>query len=249
MQKSIAIAALLGNISAYKLKQRFIPGMEEDDLDGLVMHLAEADNDPRDVLKDSFVLPKVAVPQKQTIEKIPKKVAPVSLVQSDPIFGSLGRPEGDVAKINTPEAILERDLESRKPFKWTYETDQFPSTEDSWKWAEKKLKKKLEIPDMPDDEKDKNMAKYNTNENQDLDEDITTTLANSLYSEGEYGYRNHYHYYNNGTKGAVNVKSGKKEGVSGTHYDVSGGGGYGYGGYPYYYQPKHLDWWNHLIKD
>ena len=57
-----------------------------------------------------------------------------SLVQSDPISGSLGFPEGP--KVNTPEAILERDLASRKPFKWSYDQEQFPDTNKSIQWAE-----------------------------------------------------------------------------------------------------------------
>jgi hypothetical protein len=187
MQKSIAVAALLGNISAYKLKQRFIPGMDENDLDGLVMHLAESDNDPRSVLNSAFELPKLVEKPRPITKEIARKmrqsnVQVKSSVQDDPIFGSLGPPE--LPKINTAEAILERDLASRKPFTWTYETDQFPATTKSLNWAEKSLKKKLEIPEMPDDEKDKNMAKYNTDENQTLDEDITTTLGNAFYSEG-----------------------------------------------------------------
>jgi len=173
----------------------------------------------------------------------------VNLIQSDPIFGSLtGGP--DIVKINTPEAILERDLESRKPVKWTYESDQYPTTEDSWKWAEKKLKKKLEIPEMPDDEKDKNMAKYNTDENQAYDEDVTTTLGNALYSEKEYGYRNGYHYpyNNNSTDGNAGVKSFNKKGVSGTSWEITGDWRKNQGGY-YWNRPQHVDWWNHLIKD
>jgi len=113
-------------------------------------------------------------------------------------------------------------------------------------WAEKSLKKKLEIPAMPDDEMEKNMAKYNTDENQAYDEDITTTLGNAYYSEGAYGYRNHYHYHNNNGTGDAKVKSGTKPGVGGTTYDVFGGS-YGYNGYGY--PQQHEDWWNHLIKD
>ena len=250
MQKSIVIAALLGHISAYKLKQRFIPGMEEDDLDGLVMQLAEKDNERATTFDHAFDLPQVKAapePKPQPITQFSKKQAATSFVQSDPISGSLGYPEPP--KLMTPEAILERDLNSRKPVKFSYEPDQFPTTEDSWKWAEKKLKKKLEIPEMPDDEKDKNQAKYNTDENQTLDEDITTTLGNAYISEGNYGYRNHIWSYNNGTKNVTGtVRNFKKEGVSGTSYEVSGGFG-GYDGSYYYNTPKHLDWWNHLIKD
>lgn len=97
---------------------------------------------------------------------------------------------------------------------------------------------------MPDDEKDKNMAKYNTDENQTLDEDISTTLGNAYFSEGQYGYRNHYNHYNH--TGDWDVRHFNKTGVSGTSYEVKGGRfGYGYG----YDSPRHLDWWNHLIKD
>jgi len=72
MQKSIAVAALLGNISAYKLKQRFIPGMDENDLDGLVLHLAESDNDPRKVFDTAFELPKLVEKPKPITKEISK---------------------------------------------------------------------------------------------------------------------------------------------------------------------------------
>ena len=246
MQKSIAVAALLGNIAAYKLKQRFIPGMDENDLDGLVMHLAESDNDPRAVFDNAFELPKLVEKPKSITKQIPRQMRQSNVqiqtsARSDPIFGSNGAPPAPT--INTAEAILERDLASRKPFKWTLETDQAPETEKSMKWAEKLLKKKLEIPDMPDDEKDKNVAKYNMDDNQTLDEDITTTLGNSFYSEGIYGYRNRYNYHNN--SGDAFVKSGQKAGVGGTSWEIGGNNGYNGYGYP----QQHLDWWNHLIKD
>ena len=43
MQKSIVILALFGIIKAIHIKQGFIPGMDDDDLDGLVLRLAEGD--------------------------------------------------------------------------------------------------------------------------------------------------------------------------------------------------------------
>jgi len=114
--------------------------MDENDLDDLVVKLAEGGNsgaNAKNALKDSFKMPQAkvathAAPANNTKSGMLK---PVNLVQDDPIFGSLGPPPMPI--INTPEAILERDLASRKPFKWVYDPNQYPETMDSIKWAEK----------------------------------------------------------------------------------------------------------------
>lgn len=64
--------------------------------------------------------------------------------KSDPIFPSTGPPLP--AEVNTEEAILERDLASRKTIKYTLDPDEHPETQDSLKWAESLLGEKLKAP-------------------------------------------------------------------------------------------------------
>ena len=63
---------------------------------------------------------------------------------SDPIFPSTGPPTPP--DVNTEEAVLERDLASRKAIRYTLEPDEHPETQDSLKWAENLLGEKLKPP-------------------------------------------------------------------------------------------------------
>ena len=74
-----------------------------------------------------------------------------------------------------------------------------------------------------------------------MDEDITSTLGNAYFAEGQHGYRNNYTWNRTGD-GKVNAKKGDK--VGGTEYKVDWST-WGIQNNT----PKHLDWWNRLERD
>jgi hypothetical protein len=109
--------------------------------------------------------------------------------RSDPIWGS-----GDAyeeAANNTPEAILERDLASRKPVKQTLDYDVIPETMDSLSWAEKQIGVTLKPPTKTvfEIEMDKLGDEHKFTYDETLDPDVVSTLASGKLAEDEY-YRN-----------------------------------------------------------
>ena len=105
---------------------------------------------------------------------------------SDPIFPSTGPPAP--LEINTEEAVLERDLASRKAIKYTLDPDEHPETQDSLKWAESLLGEKLKPPFKTafelEMEKLGDEHKF-TYESED-DPDVVSTLASAKQAEGAY---------------------------------------------------------------
>lgn len=105
---------------------------------------------------------------------------------SDPIFPSTGPPAP--LEINTEEAVLERDLASRKTIKYTLDPEEHPETQDSLKWAESLLGEKLKPPFKTafelEMEKLGDEHKF-TYESED-DQDVVSTLASAKQAEGAY---------------------------------------------------------------
>lgn len=121
--------------------------------------------------------------------------------KSDPIFPSTGPPVPP--EVNTEEAILERDLASRKTIKYTLDPDEHPETQDSLKWAESLLGEKLKPPFKTAFEMemeklgDEHKFSYETED----DPDVVTTLASAKQAEGTYynrGYHGGYHWDKSG---------------------------------------------------
>lgn len=188
---SLAIIALVGNISATKLfsRSRFIPGDIEDD------DLVNADK------QEQFNKNNAAqnVTQPPTIN---------AQVKSDPIFGSgtdLDALFGKDAPM-TPEMKEEMYLRSLKPKTWTLEEDEHPATMDSLAWAEKKLGHTLVIPHIDPVPIEEGSEEHKEIFDYTDDDDVTTTLKSAHQAEMIYGLHNTNRGYgyggNNGTYGS-----------------------------------------------
>lgn len=89
---------------------------------------------------------------------------------------------------NNPEALLEKDLRSRKPIKQTLDYEVIPETLDSIKWAEKEVGATLKPPTKTafEIEMDKLGDEHKFTYDYTLDPDVVSTLASGKLAENEY---------------------------------------------------------------